>query len=101
MDRTQEQAVETFMLVPEIYQYAYQAAGVDFPSELVELIKQDRDTASKLVEDNPQLLESIADIFAANQDAILDAAEKVKENTGVFKIGGKLQQGLEKYTKKK
>lgn len=87
MDKELEQAVQTFGMVPEFYQKAFQDAGAEFPDELVEAIKADPNKAGELVSSDEGLMKAVLTIFKSNKDAI---AKYIQEQSGsVFKKGGK------------
>ena len=94
----EQQAVQTFAAVPEIYQQAFRDAGADFPDELVSAIKQDPNKAVELINSDKNLKNAIINIFKSNKDAILQA---VQQTASMYKDGGKfdylrkLQQGGE------
>lgn len=80
-------AVQTFSIVPEAYQQVFVENGVNFPDELVAAIKKDPTQASQLLENDKQLKNEVVQIFKANKDAILKAAQN---NTPSMKNGGKI-----------
>lgn len=92
----EQQAIETFAAVPEIYQQAFRDAGADFPDKLVEEIKKDPNQAVNLVNSDKNLKSAVISIFKSNKEAILNA---VQQMSSMFKDGGKfdylnkLQQG--------
>lgn len=92
----EQQAIETFAAVPEIYQQAFRDAGADFPDELVAEIKKDPNQAVNLVNSDKNLKSAVINVFKSNKDAIL---KYMQQATSMFKHGGKfdylskLQQG--------
>lgn len=92
----EQQAIETFAAVPEIYQQAFRDAGADFPDELVAEIKKDPNQAINLVNSDKNLKSAVINVFKSNKDAIL---KYMQQATSMFKQGGKfdylnkLQQG--------
>ena len=87
MDKELEQAVQTFGMVPEFYQKAFQDAGAEFPDELVKAIKADPNKAEELVSSDKGLMKAVLTIFKSNKDAI---AKYIQEQSGsMFKRGGK------------
>ena len=92
----EQQAIETFATVPEIYQQAFRDAGADFPDELVAEIKKDPNQAINLVNSDKNLKSAVINVFKSNKDAIL---KYMQQATSMFKEGGKfdylnkLQQG--------
>lgn len=94
MDQIENTAIQTFSMVPEVYQQAFIQAGAEFPDELVAQIKQDPNQAIELVNSDKALKNAVVTIFKNNQEAIMDAINK---QTGMFKAGGKLDQGLKKF----
>ena len=91
-----EQAIQTFCIVPEVYQQAFQEKGAEFPDELVAQIKENPKNAINLLSQDPQLTDAIVKIFNEKQDTIMQAAQQA---SGIFKEGGKLKQGLERLQK--
>lgn len=90
-DELVQAAIQTFCIVPEVYQQAFQQAGADFPDELVQQIKQNPESAVKMVQSDEQLGNAIVQIFSENQEAIMQAAQQTQQQqTGMFKKGGKL-----------
>lgn len=90
-------AIQTFCIVPEIYQQAFKQSGVDFPDELVVQIKQNPESAIEMVQKDKQLGDAIVQIFSNNQEAIMQAAQQAQQQTGMFKKGGKLNYALTKF----
>ena len=82
----EQQAIETFATVPEIYQQAFKEAGADFPDELVSAIKSDPNKAVELVTTNKDLKQAVIGIFQQNKEAIMQYMQK---QTSMFKEGGK------------
>lgn len=82
----EQQAIQTFAAVPEIYQQAFKEAGADFPDELVSAIKSDPNKAVELVNINKDLKQAVIGIFQQNKDAIMQYMQK---QTSMFKEGGK------------
>lgn len=82
----EQQAIQTFAAVPEIYQQAFKEAGADFPDELVSAIKSDPNKAVELVNTNKNLKQAVIGIFQQNKDAIMQYMQK---QTSMFKEGGK------------
>ena len=87
MNNIEEMAVQTFSIVPEAYQQVFVKNGVNFPDELVAAIKKDPTQASQLLENDKQLKNEVVQIFKANKDAILKAAQST---TPSMKNGGKI-----------
>ena len=87
MDKELEQAIQTFGMVPEFYQQAFQEAGANFPDELVSAIKADPNKAGELVTSDKGLRQAVLSIFKSNKEAI---AKYIQQQSGsVFKNGGK------------
>ena len=82
----EQQAIQTFATVPEIYQQAFREAGADFPDELVGEIKKDPNQAISLLESNKNLKSAVVNIYKQNKDAIL---QYMQQNTSMFREGGK------------
>lgn len=82
----EQQAIQTFATVPEIYQQAFREAGADFPDELVGEIKKDPNQAISLLESNKDLKSAVVNIYKQNKDAIL---QYMQQNTSMFREGGK------------
>ena len=82
----EQQAIQTFATVPEIYQQAFREAGADFPDELVGEIKKDPNQAVSLLESNKNLKSAVINIYKQNKDAIL---QYMQQNTSMFREGGK------------
>lgn len=95
MGELEQMAVQTFSMVPEIYQQAFRDSGADFPDELVAQIKQDPNQAIELLSNDKNLLQAVVDIYKNNQEAINQYAEQAASQ--MFKKGGKLAYGLEKF----
>ena len=93
----EELAVQTFAIVPEAYQQIFKEAGADFPDDLVTAIKEDPNQAAQLLESDKQLKSAVVKVFETNKEAILGAAQEAQQNTGMFKKGGKLYYGLQKF----
>ena len=93
----EELAVQTFSIVPEIYQQIFTEAGAKFPDDLVTAIKEDPNQATQLLESDKQLKSAVIKVFETNKEAILGAAQEAQQNTGMFKKGGKLYYGLQKF----
>lgn len=91
-----EQAIQTFCIVPEIYQQAFQEAGADFPDELVQQIKEDPQGAMNMLAKDEQLTNAVVQIFQGNQETIMQAVQQASQQS-MFKKGGKLEQGLQKF----
>lgn len=94
MDQIENTAIQTFSMVPEVYQQVFIQAGADFPDELVAQIKQDPNQAIELLNSDKALKNAVVTIFKNNQETIMNAINK---QTGMFKSGGKLAQGLQKF----
>lgn len=92
-----ELAIQTFCIVPEIYQQAFKQAGADFPDELVQQVKEDPQGAMNMLAKDEQLTNAVVQIFQGNQEAIMQAAEQASQQQPMFKKGGKLEQGLQKF----
>ena len=82
----EQQAIQTFATVPEIYQQAFREAGADFPDELVGEIKKDPNQAVSILESNKNLKSAVINIYKQNKDAIL---QYMQQNTSMFREGGK------------
>lgn len=96
----EEQAFQTFALVPEVYQQAFKDAGADFPDELVSEIKKNPQAAIELLNSNKDLKKAVLTVFQSNSDAIMQAAQEAAQQLGsqpsaMFKKGGKLDYGLQ------
>ena len=96
-NNTKELAMQTFCIVPEIYQQAFKQAGADFPDELVQQVKEDPQGAMNMLAKDEQLTNAVVQIFQGNQEAIMQAAEQASQQQSMFKKGGKLEQGLQKF----
>ena len=96
-NNTKELAMQTFCIVPEIYQQAFQQAGADFPDELVQQVKEDPQGAMNMLAKDDQLTSAVVQIFEGNQEAIMQAAQQAAQQQPMFKKGGKLEQGLQKF----
>ncbi len=94
MDQIENTAIQTFSMVPEVYQQVFIQASADFPDELVAQIKQDPNQAIELLNSDKALKNAVISIFKNNQETIMNAVNK---QTGMFKSGGKLSQGLQKF----
>lgn len=82
----EQQAIQTFATVPEIYQQAFREAGADFPDELVGEIKKDPNQAVSILESNKNLKSAVINIYKQNKDAIL---QYMQQNISMFREGGK------------
>ncbi len=91
MDNDELQAIQTFSAVPEVYQQIFKDAGADFPDELVAAIKESPEQAEKILNSDKSLKDGVISIFKSNKNRILSALQ------GMFKKGGKLEQGLLKF----
>lgn len=96
-NNTKELAMQTFCIVPEIYQQAFKQAGADFPDELVQQVKEDPQGAMNMLAKDEQLTNAVVQIFQGNQEAIMQAAEQASQQQPMFRKGGKLEQGLQKF----
>lgn len=83
-------AIQTFCIVPELYQPDLVKAGVDFPDEYVAQIKQNPESAAQLFESNEQWSDIIVKIFSTDPEKFIKAAQQAQQQTGMFKKGGKL-----------
>lgn len=82
----EQQAIQTFATVPEIYQQAFREAGADFPDELVGKIKKDPNQAVSILESDKNLKSAVINIYKQNKDAIL---QYMQQNSSMFREGGK------------
>lgn len=88
-------AVNTFCIVPEVYQQVFQQMGAEFPDELVQAIKTKPEDAVKMVQNDKELLKGVVTIYQQYGDKINQAAQATQQ-TGMFAKGGKLNYLLEK-----
>jgi len=93
----EELAIQTFSIVPEIYQQIFTEAGAKFPDDLVTAIKEDPNQATQLLESDKQLKNAVIKAFDSNKEVILGAVQEMQQNTGMFKKGGKLYYGLKRF----
>lgn len=90
-------AIQTFCLVPEVYQQLMQQAGGDFPDELVAEVKANPQEAMEEISGDQDLLSGIVSLYQANADAIDKAAASVSQQQPLFKKGGKLYQAVQRF----
>lgn len=88
-------AIDTFCIVPEVYQQAFQQMGAEFPDELVQAIKTKPEDAVEMVQNDKELLKGIVTIYQQYGDKINKAVQATQQ-TGMFAKGGKLNYLLEK-----
>lgn len=89
-------AVETFLGVPEVYQQIFKELGSDFSDEMVASIKQNPEEATKMLQSDNELLNSVCTIYSKYAEDIDSAYEEAKSQTKMFKVGGKLQALFDK-----
>ena len=87
-------AVNTFCIVPEVYQQVFQQMGAEFPDELVQAIKTKPEDAVKMVQNDKELLKGVVTIYQQYGDKINQAAQATQQ-TGMFAKGGKLNYLLD------
>ena len=91
-------AVQTFCLVPEVYQQLMQQAGGEFPDELVSEVKSNPQEAMAAISEDQDLLKGIVTLYQENSEAIDSAAASVaSQKQPLFKKGGKLYQAVQRF----
>lgn len=91
-------AVQTFCLVPEVYQQLMQQAGGEFPDELVSEVKSNPQEAMAAISEDQDLLKGIVTLYQENSEAINNAAASVtSQKQPLFKKGGKLYQAVQRF----
>ena len=87
-------AAQSFCIVPEIYQQVFKQSGAEFPDELVAQIKSQPEQAMEMLQSDEKLLNSVVQVYGQYKDQIDKAVSQTKQQTGLFKKGGKLEQLL-------
>lgn len=83
-------AIQTFSLVPELYQKVFQESGNDFPDELVSAIKAEPEKAIEILNSDKKLKSAVINIFTSYKDQIIPAAQKAAQRPATMKNGGLL-----------
>lgn len=91
-------AVQTFCIVPEVYQQLMRQAGGEFPDELVSEVKSNPQEAMAAISEDQDLLKGIVALYQENSEAIDSAAASVtSQKQPLFKKGGKLYQAVQRF----
>jgi len=91
-----QEAAQSFCIVPEIYQQAFQQNGTDFPDELVQQIKSQPEQAMQMLQQDENLLKGVVTIYQQYGDQIKQAVAQATQQSGMFKKGGKLDYLVQK-----